>query len=295
MRIVSQVVLLIACACQIGYAGELNWYEWQGSADVNFGGLIDEMHAVKIINSKDDRRIIFGDRQGQVHAVRLKKGKFQEEWAGQPLRSAIAEVFVKDIDGDGKLEIVAYSEFGDIALYRADTYKLIWASTDDEYSTISSMIVQNIDNDPQYELVFCAEPRTDVTNYRSSGGGSQEEVERQREREISRLFVFDCRNLFVEWESQPGVYGQSILVGDLDDDGIQEIVLNTGFVLDAEYRRIEWQYPDGFGQKIGFADVDGDGIPEIVGEYHSPTRPRRFLRFFDVDQQTESFLGTRRR
>ena len=289
------VFLLMVITNHSGNTGELDWYEWRTNKEIKFGGFIDEMHAAQIVNIGEDKRIIFGDRQGQVHALRWKKGKFQEEWTSQSLKSAIAEVFVADIDNDSNLEIVAYSEFGDIAFYRSDNYKLIWASTDDEYSTISSMIVTDIDDDPQLELVFCAEPRVDVTTYRTPGSTSQEDIERQREAEISRLFVFDCLNLFVEWESEPGVYAQSILVGDLDDDGIQEIALNTGFVLDATYRRIEWQFPDGFGQKIGFADVDGDGIPEIVGEYRSPTRPHRFLRFFDVDQQTESFLGSRRR
>ena len=143
------VILLIVAGHQACDAGELNWYEWRESKQIKFGGFVDEMHAVRIINAEEDKRIIFGDRQGQVHAVRLKKGKFQEEWASQSLKSAIAEVFVDDIDDDGNLEIVAYSEFGDIAFYRSDNYKQIWASTDDEYSTISSMIVTNIDDDPQ--------------------------------------------------------------------------------------------------------------------------------------------------
>jgi hypothetical protein len=265
--------------------------------EISFGGNVDEMHGVCTIASEDgeDRRIIYGDRQGQVHAVRFQKGRFREEWVSIPLKSSVAEVFVADIDADGGLEIVAYSEFGDIAFFRASDYRLIWRSGEEEYETISAMVVSDVDDDPQLELVFCGEATPDVTGYIPvTRGGSQEEREREREAQVSRLFVYDCKHLFVEWNSEPGLAAESIAVGDLDDDGIQEIALNTGFVLDASYRRVEWRFTEGFGSKVGYADVDGDGIPELIGEYRSPTRPRRFLRFFDVDLQSESFLSTGR-
>jgi hypothetical protein len=252
------------------------------------------MNAVRIIDREDDRRILFGDRQGQIHAARFEGDRFKEEWVSRPLKSAIAELFVGDVDADGKLEIVAYSEFGDIAIYRSGDYRLAWQSTDDMYATISAMAMADVDEDPQLELVYCAEQKSEVDAYRPRSRGNVDEMERQRENDISRLHIFDCKNLFVEWDSEPGLAARSILVADMDDDGIQEIVLNSGFVVDATYRNIEWRYPDGFGNKLGAADVDGDGILELVGEYTSPTRPRRFLRFFDVDHQTESFLSTGR-
>ncbi len=280
-----------------GFAGELGWYRWLDTKDIQFGGRIDEMHGVCTIASEDgkDRRIIYGDRQGQVHAMRFQKGRFREEWVSTPLKSSVAEVFVADIDADGVLEIVAYSEFGDILFFKADDYRLIWRSGEEEYATISAMVVADVDDDPQMELVFCGEAAPDVTGYVPlRRGGSQEEREREREANVSRLFVYDCLHLFVEWNSEPGLAAQSIAVGDLDADGIQEIALSSGFVLDASYRRVEWRFSEGFGSKVGYADVDGDGIPELIGEYESPTRPRRFLRYFDVDLQSESFLSTGR-
>ena len=299
MRKLSVVWVALACipwGAFGAHAGELDWQLWRGQSDVLFGGSVDEMHAVAIIPGGEatDRRIIFGDRQGQVHAVRYRGGSFREEWVGRPLRSAIAEVYADDIDADGAIEIVAYTEFGDIAFYEAADYRLSWQTTDDMFATISAMVLCNADEDPQLELVFCAEQKPEVAAYRPRGPASQEEVERQRELEVSRLCIFDCKNLFLEWNSEPGLSARSILVGDLDDDGSLEIVLNTGFVVDGNYRKVEWQYPDGFGQKIGYADIDGDGVPELIGEYQSATRPRRFLRFFDVDHQTEHFLGTGR-
>jgi hypothetical protein len=155
------------------------------------------------------------------------------------------------------------------------------------------MAVANIDDDPQMELVFCAERAEDVAGYRSRAT-TADEAERQREVELARLHFFDCKNEFVEWESETGLHGRNIAIGDLDDDGNLEVVLNSGFVVDAVFRTVEWRHSAGFGDKIGFADIDGDGIPELVGEFRSTTRPRRALRFFDVDLKSESFLSTKR-
>jgi hypothetical protein len=274
-----------------GHAGDLNWYRWLDTEGIDFSGFVDEMHAVRIMAGEGDRRLLFGDRQGQIHVLRFQEGRFSEEWVSRPLKSAIAEIFIEDVDGDGKLDIVAYSQFGDIAIYRSDDYRITWQSTEDMYASISAMAVVNVDEDPQMELVYCAEQRPNADAYRPSSHGSLDEMERQRESEISQLFIFDCKNLFLEWVSEPGLAAQSLLVADMDDDGVVEIVLNTGFVVDSMYRNIEWRYPDGFGQKLGAVDVDGDGIPELVGEYSSTTRPHTYLKFFDVDHQTESFLS----
>jgi hypothetical protein len=144
-------------------------------------------------------------------------------------------------------------------------------------------------------MIFTAESVSDVASYRPGfRGGSPEDQERDRANQIARLYVYDCLNLFMEWSSEQGLTAESICIADLDDDGVLEIALNTGFVVDASFQRVEWRWPDGFGQKIGFADLDGDGIPELIGEYQSVTRPRRSIRVFDVDLQAENFLSSER-
>jgi hypothetical protein len=275
------------------YAGDLSWYLWKDVEDINFGGFVTDMYAMKIIASSDgkDRRIVYGDKQGQVHVVRFNNGRFQDEWTSPTLRSAIAEIFIGDVNADNEIDIVAYTELGDIVFYRASDYKLIWRSTQDDFASISAMTLENIDDDPQLELVFCAEEKADIAGYRPLS--NQKNPEEERAAILGRLMVFDCKSLFVEWRSEQGLWAQNMVVGDLDDDGVLEIALNTGFVVDATYQRVEWEYPGGFGDKIGYADVDGDGIPELIGEFRSTTRPRRFIRIFDVDLQSESFLSGR--
>ena len=277
--------------------GELDWFLLQGKEDIQFGGFIDEMHSIRLIHSEggEDIRIVYGDRLGLIHAVRFKDRRFQEEWVSPKLRGPISEVFILDINDDERDEIVAYTELGEIIIFRASDYQEIWRSTSDEFETISGMVIENVDDDPQLEMIFTAESVADVASYRPTfRGGSPEGLETDRANQIARLYVYDCLNLFMDWSSEQGLSAESIIVADLDDDGILEIVLNTGFVLDAAFQRVEWHWPDGFGQKIGYADLDGDNIPELIAEYWSATRPRRIIRVFDVDLQAEKFLSSER-
>ena len=278
-------------------ASELDWYRLLGNEEISFGGFIHEMHSIRLIHDeeKGDTRVIYGDRLGLIHSVRHKNGRFQEEWVSPKLRGPISEVFVADVNDDEKTEIVAYTELGEIIIFNAHDYQEVWRSTDDEFKTISDMVVKNVDDDPQLEMVFTAESVSDVASYQPSfRGGAPGELEADRENQIARLYVYDCLNLFMEWSSEQGLSAQSIVVADLDDDGILEIALNTGFVVDASFQRVEWRWPDGFGQTIGYADLDGDDIPELIGEYRSVTRPRRSIRVFDVDLQAENFMSSER-
>ena len=295
----SNPILIVLVVIFLGqgqnlFAADLNWLKWRQTEEISFGGFIPDMNAIKIIDAQNgkERRIVYGDRLGLVHVLEWRNDRFQEVWSSSPLRSAVSEIFVDDINVDDELEIVAYTEVGDIIFFRTSDYKQIWRSTLDQFATISGMTISNVDEDPQLELIISGEHITDLSGYRASG--SKENVEEERAWQIARVFVFDCKNLFVEWRTEPGVWGRSIVVGDMDDDGNLEIALNTGFVIDANFQRIDWQYRDGFGDLIGYADVDGDGIPELIGEVINTTRPRRFLRIFDVDLQSESFLSTGR-
>jgi hypothetical protein len=294
MRVITAFLVAVVVSASPALAGELKWHLWQDVDGIQFGGFVDEMNSIKLIDAEDgnDRRIVYGDRLGLIHVVRFNEGRFQEEWVSPTLKGPIAEVFLEDVNADGNLEILAYTELGEIIMFSAQEYTEIWRSTDDEFDTISAMVLADVDDDPQMEMIFTAESVADVAGYRrTSRGGSPEDAERAREEEISRLYVYDSLFTFREWSTEQGVTGTSIVVADLDDDGILEIALNSGFIVDASFQRVEWRWPDGFGERIGFADLDGDGIPELIGEYRSVTRPRRTIRVFDVDLQAENFLS----
>jgi len=84
-------------------------------------------------------------------------------------------------------------------------------------------------------------------------------------------------------ERSIGYGGQSIRLGQVDDDTALELVISDGLVLQAtsSTASIEWDYrSNGFGVRIALDDVDGDGKDEIVGaeEWYD-------INVFDADLQ----------
>lgn len=168
------------------------------------------------------------------------------------LEGAIGGLFVTDIDDDGLDEIIVYTDQGRVHFLDIADYTTIWSNPPGEYGLITAMIAHNVDDDPQRELILCAD---------------------------GRLIIYDGRDQFEEWRSeQSNMEAVDILVADVDGDGTDEIVLSDGFVFDARYRDLEWQSPEPFGEQLGALDLDADGIPEIVGQFGG-----RFLRVFDID------------
>ena len=207
MRVITAFLVAVVVSASPALAGELKWHLWQDVDGIQFGGFVDEMNSIKLIDAEDgnDRRIVYGDRLGLIHVVRFNEGRFQEEWVSPTLKGPIAEVFLEDVNADGHLEILAYTELGEIIMFSAQEYTEIWRSTDDEFDTISAMVLADVDDDPQMEMIFTAESVADVAGYRRTGrGGSPEDAERAREEEISRLYVYDSLFTFSRVEYGTG-------------------------------------------------------------------------------------------
>ena len=77
-----------------------------------------------------------------------------------------------------------------------------------------------------------------------------------------------------------------ILIGDVDGDDEDEIVLNDGYVFDARFFDLEWKSPEPFGERMGLLDLDEDQIPEVIGEFQG-----RYLRIFDIDLRRAKSLS----
>ncbi len=69
----------------------------------------------------------------------------------------------------------------------------------------------------------------------------------------------------LEWQSSPGSLGASLALGNVDADPAIEIVTAKGYVFDGATLANEWAYGPGFGSRVDTGDLDGDGIEEIVG------------------------------
>ena len=250
-------------------AGSADWYLLRDNRHIRWGGSIDELPQIRILPSGDEAnpRVVYGDAQGNLYVVRYVDGRGYEEWKSEPLGSAVLGVFVEDVDADGEFEIVAYT-FTRIVLYSAEDYSFIWQIQED----ITHMEIANVDEDPQLELVYLVKSL------------SHSEM---------HIHVYDCLELFEQGISdvipKESIHAQSMVIADFDDDYGLEAVLNTGVVVDMDTLIMEWYFADGFGDRLGYLDIDGDGVLELIGEVGG-LRHSRYLRIFNVDTQSETFL-----
>lgn len=217
-------------------------------------GAFDEFDCVLPLPPAEEgvERFALGDIHGFVHVYEGRDGAYAEVWISEYLESGVSGLLLADVDLDGLGEILVYTEGGRIHFLDLGDYHLLWSNPATDYESLSALAVHDVDDDEQPELLFVAD---------------------------GRLVVYDGRDRFEEWRSdQDNLTSTDLLVGDVDGDGADEIVLNDGFVFDARYRDLEWQSPESFGERIGLLDVDDDEIPEVVGEFGG-----RFLRIFDID------------
>ncbi len=226
-----------------------------------YSGDLDEFDNIQHLPAGEGpARLVLGDNDGRIHVYEARDRTYTEVWDSDYLEGAVAGVFVLDINDDQLDEIVAYTNHGRVYYFDSQDYALLWSNSPNEYTRITSLTICDIDNDPQPELVFCAD---------------------------GRLIVYDGRDQYEQWRSdQTDLTAHQILIGDVDGDDEDEIVLNDGYVFDARFFDLEWQSPEPFGERMGLLDLDEDLIPEVIGEFQG-----RYLRIFDIDLRREKSLG----
>ncbi len=192
------------------------------------------------------------ETQGYVRVLDGKTGK--EKWgAGVEAYTAAGNVdcstamAVADLEGDGKLAIVARSVAGELIAFNADG-SLRWRSTNGDGSVYASVVA--------HSSIAIADMDADGKAEIAAGGT-----------------VFDAKGVVVSGGSRNtrgGVgyndaaspYGVSSIFADVDGDGQQELLVgNAAFRKDGSELWSSAAYSDG---RPAVADLDGDGKPELV-------------------------------
>jgi hypothetical protein len=170
---------------------------------------------------------------------------------------------VEDLQGNGETNIVAYTSTGNIFIYDYEKRTLKYRTSEGTYTSISAMVVMNIDSTPEKELLFIG-----IKN------GQTE----------ANLIQFDTKSLFEEWISPQKYTATDMVVGNVDNDPDPEIIMNTGEILDSKFKDIKWKSDIAFGSRLYLVDVDSDGLLELVTEYE-----QSYIRIIDVDQRREKW------
>lgn len=175
---------------------------------------------------------------------------------------SVDALHLADVDGDQIPEIIyGDDQGGSIHCHDGATLANLWSIKNPE-TGVGGITVGDVDEDGDVEVLWGA------------GGGSTGP---------DHLFIADTSTQTIEWQSIDLIGPLSAVdVGDVDDDGRDEIVMvsyqsNSGIdngiihIFDAQTHDLEWRsgdVPDGVGMcgvdSVKIGDVDGDGETEFV-------------------------------
>lgn len=234
--------------------------KWQITADLDIDALL-----MTDVDGDAIEEVIYGDGQwGEIHCMDAITRV--EKWQISNPEHGVTDIAVYDTDLDTDLEILwgagASSTGADyLYVHNASTQAFEWQSrhVDGPFYAID---VGDVDSDGEQEIVF-------VTF--ESNSGYDDGV----------LFIYDAATDTLEWESGVDMFGgfawtgiHDVKIGDVDDDGVTEIVVATDslydgaiYVINGISHAIEQSYFYDSGApmySIVLADVDNDTDTEII-------------------------------
>lgn len=217
------------------------------------------------VDNDGDEEILYGDGQwGQIHALDESTGS--ELWNVNNPEHGVTGMFVSDLDQDGKLELAwsaGHTSTGPDHLYVHDlaslTQEYVSKHIDGPYRALD---VGDVDNDGRQEIV--------VFSFKSNSGYAD-----------GVLSIFDAKTYEKKYESDVNLFGRSattgidtVKIGDVDNDGKNEIVVGTGryydgaiYIIDGVTKLVKNRYLYDNGSviaSIDLADIDNDGSTEII-------------------------------
>ncbi|OQX84707.1 MAG: hypothetical protein B6D63_03980 [Candidatus Latescibacteria bacterium 4484_7] len=199
--------------------------------------------------------LMYADTYGKIHLFKATEKGWKLEWELTNLSSKVRNFFIRDVDNDGKYDIIICTFNGRVLVYSMDDYHLEWEDLEDNFSSIEAAAVANVDEDPQPELIILAS---------------------------KHIYIIDGLNKSRQWTSEREFSASEIIVENVDKDNQMEIVLNTGVIIDTRFLNVEFEWGKPFGDRIITFDMNNDGYPEIIGEFADYS-----LRIFDVYTQRE--------
>jgi FG-GAP-like repeat/Divergent InlB B-repeat domain len=235
--------------------------KWQIPTDLDVGALL-----VQDIDNDGAPEVLYGDGQwGEIHCFDGLTGSI-EKWKIDNPDHGVTKIAVYDTDQDGELEIVwgaGASSSGADHFYVHDIKSLLleWQSTHVD-GPFHALDIGDVDSDGEKELVFAS--------FESNSGYDD-----------GYVFVYNASTLALEWQSPLNLFGghawtgiHALKIGDVDGDGVKEIVIGTDdlydgviYVINGETYALEKTYTYDEGAPIyalEIADIDNDGQVEII-------------------------------
>jgi hypothetical protein len=182
-------------------------------------------------------------------SLALSGSDFVQDW-GHPFSLSGPELGVTaieagDVDGDGHAEIFVSTDGKVLKLdgeSRRQTHEFLAANL----RQCLSLRLADLEGDGAWEIVCLATTGT----YGWDGG--------------TTIHILNAADLSEKARIDQTGLGRNLAIGNVDPDAALEIVTAGGYVYDGATRQNEWAYGPRFGDYIDLGDLDGNGIDEIV-------------------------------
>ncbi len=248
--------LAVAAAGPARAQDELSYGDYQ--LLVRAANRLDHVAVMEPVDGGVGMDMVLGDRYGLVHVYHLTAGKSREVFQSKQLDGTVDEVRVADLDGDGYEDaFLARTSGGMVYVWSAESRDLLYESLPNDFTRIHALAIGNVDEDPQNEIVVDAD---------------------------LHIHYIDGLSFNRQWTSLHEYEATRLRIGDVDGDGTNELVLNSGQVLDSRSGDVEWA-EEAFGNRVELLDMDGDGILEVLTESDGTV-----MKVFDIDHRKEKHL-----
>jgi len=235
-------------------AGELSYQQYRNLAWTSLR--LGHVAMFEPLDGQKGMYLAVAERFGTVQVFRMTAGGMEAVWKSKTLSGAPEEILVADLSGDGLDDaLLCRTANGMAYAWALEDYRLLWETLTGEYRTIACFTTANLDDDEPSEIAMIAD---------------------------GRLVQIDGANSTKDNTSIDEYTATQIRCGDVDGDGRNEVVLNSGKVLDPISGNVEWE-DENFFSRIELLDVDGDGMVEILTENETGG----LLKVFDVDRRSE--------
>lgn len=255
VAITFTAILLLAVFPATPVAAEVGAEEFNSSP-----GRFNSIKA-KDIDGDGNIEVVYGDYDSSISVLEYNDGEFFMEWKKDLGSNRVWGVELGDVTGDDQDEIVVGVGMGKVYVFSGKDHKELWMA-EDRGRDAHGLFLHDFDDDGVNDIVVGTAFKNDDPNgqiYILKYGQSEP--------------IFQSKKFNSRWRAMD--------VGDVDGDGVEEIVVGCGAALGDTlgegYFRIfnitdnvdgkpEWTSPDLRGCVEGMVvkDVDNDGVLNIV-------------------------------
>lgn len=188
---------------------------------------------------------------GSIVISDFKGNKFNQKWNYPyvlPGKQKLEWLLYEDINGDEVKDIIAFQANTISVIEDLNKPAYVLWRTDEAY--IKRAIISDFDNDSSPEIALLVSDNLFITgNY--------------------ELLVIELDGSEIFRRDLPRSY--EMMLANVDNDIQLEVITDSGFVVDTQNWITEWELEDGFGSDLAVGDVDGDGISEIIASSNGIT------------------------